>query len=153
MSDDDREHVLVVGHRVHAVERVRDVDDPALAADLGDRLLQRHPARDLLLDEEADDLALVGGLDLLADDHLDAVLGGLRARVERAGDLVVVGDRDRAEADVAGGREQHVDRRRAVVGVVGVHVQVDLDQLALGEPRADLGLAGPGRGAARRGAA
>ena len=80
MSDDDREHVLVVGHRVQAVERVRDVDEPALAADLGDRLLERHPARDLLLDEEADDLALVGGLDLLADDHLDAVLGGLGAR-------------------------------------------------------------------------
>ena len=140
MSDDDREHVLVVGHRVHAVERVRDVDEPALAADLGDRLLERHPARDLLVDEEADDLALVGGLDLLADDHLDAVLGGLGARVVRAGDLVVVGDRDRAQADVAGGGEQHVDRRRAVVGVVGVHVQVDLDQLALRDPRADLGL-------------
>ena len=53
---------------------MRHVDDPALAADLGDRLLQRHPARDLLVDEEADDLALVGGHDLLADDHLHAVL-------------------------------------------------------------------------------
>ena len=75
---------------------MRDVDEPALAADLGDRLRQRHPARDLLLDEQADDLALVGGLDLLADDHLDAVLGGLGARVVGAGDLVVVGHRDRA---------------------------------------------------------
>ena len=95
---DDLEQVLVVGHGVHAVERVRHVDEPALAPDLGDRLLERQPARDLLLDEEADHLALVGGLDLLADDHLDAVLRGLGARVERAGDLVVVGHRDRAEA-------------------------------------------------------
>ena len=70
------EQVLVVGHRVQAVERVGDVDEAALALDLGDRLLQRQPARDLLLDEQPDDLALVGGLDLLADDHLDPV--GLR---------------------------------------------------------------------------
>ena len=62
---DDRQQVLVVGDRVHAVERVRDVDEAALALDLGDRLRERQPARDLLLDEEADDLALVGGLDLL----------------------------------------------------------------------------------------
>src|SRR4051812_32928124 len=38
---DHREHVLVVGHGVQPVERVRDVDDPTLAADLGDRLLER----------------------------------------------------------------------------------------------------------------
>ena len=42
----------------------------------------------------------------------------------------MVGDRDRAEAAVAGGLEQDLDRRRAVGRVVGVHVQVDLDQLA-----------------------
>ena len=57
---DDVEQVLVVGDGVQAVERVRDVDEAALALDLGDRLLQRQPARDLLLDEQADDLALVG---------------------------------------------------------------------------------------------
>ncbi len=79
----------------------------------------------------------------------DAVLGGLLAGVQRAGDLVVVGDRDRAQADVARGRQQHVDGRRAVARVVGVHVQVDLDQLALGEPRPHLRAWGPGRGAAR----
>ena len=62
---DDRQQVLVVGHGVHPVERVRDVDEAALALDLGDGLLQRQPARDLLLEEQADDLALVGGLDLL----------------------------------------------------------------------------------------
>ena len=84
------EQVLVVGHRVQTVERMRHVHQPSLAPDLGDRLLERHPARDLLLDEQADHLALVGRLDLLADDHLDAVRLG--PGVERAGDLVVVGD-------------------------------------------------------------
>ena len=45
----------------------------------------------------------------------------------------MVGDRDRAEAAVAGGLEQHLDRRGAIGGVIGVHVQVDLDQLSAGD--------------------
>ena len=40
----------------------------------------------------------------------------------------MVGDRDRAEALFAGGREEHLDGRGAVARVVGVHVQVDVDQ-------------------------
>src|SRR3712207_7464528 len=43
-----------------------------------------------------------------------AVLGGLGVGVERAGDLVVVGHRDRAEALPARGLEQHLHRRGAV---------------------------------------
>ena len=140
---DDVEQVLVVGHRVEAVEGMGHVDEAALAADLGDRLLHRHPARDLLLEEEADHLALLGGLHLLGDDHLDvAHLLGDPARLERPGDLVVVGDRDRAEAAVAGRLEQHLDRRRAVGRVVGVHVQVDLDQRPPGDPPPRLRVAG-----------
>ena len=54
----------------------------------------------------------------------------------------MVGDRDRAEAAVAGGLEQHLDRGRAVGRVVGVHVQVDLDQRPLGDPPPHLGVAG-----------
>ena len=135
-----RQQVLVVGHRVHPVERVRHVDEPALALDLGDRLLQRHPARDLLVDEQADDLALVGRLDLLADDHLDPV--GLGPRLERAGDLVVIGDGDRAQAPRPCLGEQHLDRGRAVVGVVGVHVQVDVDQRPFGHARPQARVAG-----------
>ena len=131
MSPTMVEQVLVVGHRVQAVEGVRYVDEAALALDLGDRLGQRQPARDQLLDEQADHLALLGRLDLLGDDHLDAVLGRLGLRVERSRDLVVIRDGDRAEPAVAGGGEQHLDRRRAVVRVVGVHVQVDVDQLTL----------------------
>ena len=34
--------------------------------------------------------------------------------LERAGDLVVVGDRDRSQAAALRGVQQHVDRRRAV---------------------------------------
>ena len=82
---------------------MRHVDEPALVADRGDRLRHRHPLRDLLLEEEADHLALLGGLHLLGDDHLDvAHLLGDPPRLQRPGDLVVVGDRDRAEAAVAG---------------------------------------------------
>ena len=92
-----------------------------------------------------------GGLDLLADDDLDAEVGRLRRGLERAGDLVVVGDRDRAEALVARGGQQHLDRRRAVVGVVGVHVQVDVDQRAgAAGARATVGVAARRRGGARR---
>ena len=37
---EDREQVLVAGHGVHAVEGVGHIDEAALAADLGDRLLR-----------------------------------------------------------------------------------------------------------------
>ena len=80
------------------------------------------------------------------------MLFGDPARLQRAGDLVVVGDRDRPEAAVAGGLEQHLDRGRAVARVVGVHVQVDLDQRPLGDPLAHLRVAGAGRGGAPAGA-
>ena len=53
----------------------------------------------------------------------------------------MVGHRDRAQAPVACGREQHLHRRGAVVGVVGVHVQVDVDQRPPGQARAQLGVA------------
>ena len=110
------------------------VDDAALGADRGDRLRHRHAARDLLLEEEADHLALFGGHHLLGDDHLDvAHLRRDAARLQRPGYLVVVGDRDRPEAAVAGGLEQDLDRRRAIGRVIGVHVQVDLDQRATGD--------------------
>jgi len=88
-----------------------------------------HPPRDLLLDEQPDDLALICRLDLLADDHGDPF--GLSASRVGARDLVVVGDRDRAQAASPRLGQQHLDRRRAVVGVVGVHVHVDVDHAAI----------------------
>ena len=81
------QQVLVVGHRVQAVERVRDVDEPALAPDLGDRLLHRHPARDLLLEEEPDHLALLGRLHLLGDDHLDPPISSATSRAASAPEI------------------------------------------------------------------
>ena len=64
----------------------------------------------------------------------------------------MVGDRDRAEAAVAGGLEQHLDRRRAVRRVVGVHVQVDLDQRPPGDPPPRLARRRRRRGGGRRAA-
>ncbi len=55
---EDRQEVLVVRDGVHPVERMGDIDDAALALDLRDGLLQRHAARDLLREEQPDDLAL-----------------------------------------------------------------------------------------------
>ena len=117
------------------VERVRDVDEPALALDLGDRLLERHPARDLLLDEEADHLALRRRLDLLADDHLDAVLRGL-ARASMAPETSLWSVTAIAPSPRRGPRPAALHRRRAVVRVVGVHVQVDVDQVPAPRRRA-----------------
>ena len=133
--------MLVVRHRVHPVEGVRHVDEPALAADLGDRLLECQPARDELLDEQPDHLALVGRLHLLGDDDLDPV--GPLAGLQRARDLVVVGDCDRAQPALLRGFEQPLDRRSAIVGVVGVHVEVDVDYVAGRQPPADGAVARP----------
>ena len=111
---DDVQQVLVVGDGVEAVEGVGDVDQPALALDLGDRLLQRHPARDLLLEEQADHLALVRGLDLLGHDDLDAARpcrappGRRRSRCGRS-------SRSRPGPARLRGGEQHLDRGGAVV--------------------------------------
>ena len=130
---DDLEQVLVVGHGVHPIERMGDVDEAALALDLGHGLGEGEPPRDLLGEEEPDHLALARRLDLLGDDDLHPERRRLRGRLERAADLVVVGDRDRPEPPIARRGEQHLDRRRAVRRVVGVHVQVDVDEGAGGD--------------------
>ena len=52
------EQVLVVGDRVHAVERVGHVHEAALARISATVSCRRQPARDLLLDEQPDHLAL-----------------------------------------------------------------------------------------------
>ena len=73
------------------------------------------------------------GLHLLADDHGDRLPEA--GRLERAGDLVVVGDRDRAEALRDAVVEQRRRVGRAVVGVARVHVQVGQDRRAVVERR------------------
>ena len=118
------------------------VHEPALAPDLGDRLVHRQASGDLQLEEEPDHLALLGGLDLLGDDHLDPshLLGDL-ARRERPRDLVVVGNRDRTEAAVARRSHQHLDRSGAIRRVVRVHVEIDVDRAPPREPPAYGGVA------------
>src|SRR5215217_5276878 len=61
-----------------------------------------------------------------------------RSRLECAGDLVVVGDRDRAKAHLFRGVKQRVHGRGAIGRVVGVHVQVHVDEVLLAELPADL---------------
>ena len=122
-----------VGDRVHAVEGMGQVDEPALLADRGDGVGERHAARDLLAQEEADHLALAAGLDLLAGDHDHAAAARALGRLESAAEDVVVGDGDRAEPFRLGVVEQLVHLDRAVVRPVRVHVQVGDDPLAAGE--------------------
>jgi hypothetical protein len=62
--------------------------------------------------------------------------------LESAGDLVVVGDRDRAQALLLGGLEKKLRRGRAVRRVIGVHVQVAVDELAPLQPAANLRVPG-----------
>src|SRR5688500_13872012 len=57
-----------------------------------------------------------------------------RSRLEGPGDLVVVGDGDRAEAHALGRVEQRAHRRGAVGRVVRVHVQVHVDEVLLAQP-------------------
>ena len=119
--------------RVHAVEGVGEVDDPLLLADRGDRLREGHAAGDLLRQEQADHLALVVGLDLLARDHDQLAPARLLGRFAGAAEDVVVGDRDRAEPLRLGMVEQLVDLDRAVVRPGRVHVQVGEDPGPVGE--------------------
>ena len=112
---------------------MRDVDDPVLLPDRLDRVGEAHPAGDLLAEEEPDHLALAVGLHLLARDHDQVAIAGELDRLEGAGEDVVVGDRDRAEALLLGVIDQRPRVDRAVVRPVGVHVQVDHDPVALAE--------------------
>ena len=122
-----------IGDRVHAVERMGEVDEAALLADRGDRVGERQAAGDLLAEEEADHLALRVRLDLLAGDDDQLAVAGALDGLERAAEDVVVGDGDRAEAFRLGVVEQLVDLDRAVVRPGRVHVQVGDDPRPVGE--------------------
>src|SRR5205085_822744 len=74
-------------------------DETALRLDRGDRVSEREPARDLLLEEEADHLALAVALHLLGGDDRQRAVARELDGLERAAEAVVVGDRDRAETD------------------------------------------------------
>ena len=127
------------GNRVHPVERVRDVDDPFLLTDRLDRLGERHPARDLVPEEQPDHLAVPLRLDLLSGDHDQVAVPRELNRLQGAREDVVVGDRDRAEPLRLGVVDERHRLDRAVVRTVRVHVQIGDDPLAVGER---LGLVG-----------
>ena len=133
---------------MHAVEGVGDVDDALLLADRRDGVGERHSTRDLLVQEEPDDLAVAIGLDLLAGDHDEVVAARGLDRLERPREDVVVGHRDRAEALSLRMGDERRGLDRAVVRVVRVHVEVDDDPVAVGE---GLGLVASGRSAASPG--
>jgi hypothetical protein len=74
---------------------MRDADEPALLADGRDRLGGREASWHGALDEHRDQVALTAP-HLLADEHGQpgGLLTGHITRLERAGDRLVVGDRE-----------------------------------------------------------
>ena len=97
------------------------------------------------LEEEADHLALVVGLHLLAGDDDELAAARLLDRLERAAEDVVVGHRDRAEPFRLGVVEELVDLDRAVVRPARVQVEVGEDPVVLSAARSAAGGAGGGR--------
>jgi len=94
---------------------------------------ERHAARDLLLEEEADDLALHVGLDLLARDHDQRPLASQFDDLERAAEDVVIRDGDRAQAFCLGMIDERERLDRAVVRPARVHMEIDGDPVAIAE--------------------
>src|SRR5205823_3310961 len=88
---------------------------------------------DLLGEEEADHLALAGGLDLLAGDDGEVTTACQVDRLLRAAEDVVVGDGDRAEAFELGVVEELGDLDAAVVRPARVGVEVAENPVAVAE--------------------
>ena len=81
-------------------------------------------------------LAVVGDVDLAADDRLDALLAGLAVELDRAGERAVVGERDGRHLELGRARCERRDAARPVEDrVLGVDVQVD--EVGLGHGRVE----------------
>ena len=119
VSADRIERLAADGAFAVRVEGVRHVDQAALLLDARDRFARREAARDVLLQEEADDLALLGK-DLLAHDN-----GERSPLLEREGavDFVVVGNSQRADAASPAHIDDGIVREQAVARVPRVGVQ------------------------------
>src|SRR5579884_18130 len=120
---------------MHAVERVREVDEAALRADRGNGVSERHATLDLLAQEEPDHLALIRRLDLLPGNDEQPAATGALDRLESTPEDVVVGDRDRAEALLLSVVEELLDADRAVVRPARMEVEIGDDPVALFEWR------------------
>ena len=71
-------------------------------------------------------VAVVGDVDLAADDRLDSLLSGLLVEVDRAGQRAVVGERDRGHLELGRPGGERRDAARPVEDrVLAVDVQVD----------------------------
>src|SRR5687767_738840 len=110
--------------RAIAAEWVRHGDETALIVDTRDRLFRGQAARDLLLEEETDDLA-VPATDFLTDDHPKAV--GQLAEPQRALDRVVIGRADDVQPRGLDRGGLPLQRRAAVGRVLAVRMHIDLD--------------------------
>ena len=106
-------------------------NEPALLADLGDRLGGRPPRGHGTLEEETDEIA-VGRPALLADDHREPGRGCV-AGTERAVDPIVVRDGEVGEAAAQGSPHDGARVGQAVEARRRVAVQVDEDPVAAAE--------------------
>ena len=83
--------------------------------------------------------AVVGDVDLAAEDRLDALLGGVAVELDRAGHGAVVGEPDGGHLELSGaGRERRNPAGPIEDGVLGVDVKVDELRLGHGKPILDL---------------
>ena len=122
-----------IGDRVHPVEGVWEIDEPALLSDRRDRVRERQPARDLPFEEQADHFALAVGLHLFAWNDDQVAVARELGRCKRSADHVVVGDGDRAEADPVRIADEVGGVDRAIVRPARVHVQVAQDPVPIHE--------------------
>ena len=79
--------------------------------------------------------AVVGDVDLAADDRLHACLPGLLVELDRAGERPMVGEGDGRHLELRGPRREVRDAARAVEDrVLGVDVEMDERRLRHGQP-------------------
>src|SRR4051794_10330493 len=118
-------HRLLHAEPEDAVEGMRDDGETALLMDQLDAALDTQVRRDALLDEEGEHVPLAGA-DLLADDHLKTIVAFRRqvARAQRAGDRVVVGNRDHVEWRGVLDVLQRLFDRAGAIAIVRMHVRV-----------------------------
>ena len=137
------EQVLVVGHRVEAVEgmRARRRGRPGGGSRRSSRPSSSRAGSSPRGRGRSPRPASAVFTSSATITLRSPISAAIRRASKRSGDLVVVGDRDRTQPAVARRLQQHLDRRRAVGRVVGVHVQVDLDQRPVGDPAPRLGVA------------
>ena len=119
---------------MHPVERMGDVDDPLLLPDRRDRIPERHPSRDLLVQEQPDHLALVArSSPLRRGSRSGRARGRARPWPVRPPKTLwsVTAIAPRPSASACSSSPLRLDR--AVVRPARVHVQIGHDPVAVGK--------------------